>query len=73
MLQQQYITSSCVISQQVVYKNGLPVFSKTDTDLAGLLLATYQHFDISYPKFYKMDKLSKSGWLATEILLQGTT
>ena len=35
-----------------------------------LLLYVYQHFGIKYPKFYKMDNLSKLGWLAAEILLQ---
>lgn len=34
------------------------------------LLSVYKHFDIKYPKFYKMDNLSKLGWLAVEILLK---
>lgn len=35
-----------------------------------LLLGLYKHFGFDYPKFYKMDNLSKLGWLAAEILLQ---
>lgn len=30
------------------------------------------HLKVSYPKFYKMDKLCKLGWLAAEVLLEGT-
>jgi hypothetical protein len=37
--------------------------------LADFLLACYQHFEFQYPKFYKMDQLSKLGWLAAELLL----
>ena len=34
------------------------------------LLMIYKHFAFDYPKFYRMDNLSKLGWLSTEILLQ---
>lgn len=50
-------------------KNGVIVFEK-DTDLPDFLMSIYQHFQFNYPKFYKMDNLSKLGWLAAEILLQ---
>ena len=33
------------------------------------LLSIYQHFKFNYPKFYKMDNLSKTGWLAAEVLM----
>jgi hypothetical protein len=39
-------------------------------DLPGFLHAAYQFLDIKYPKFYKMDNLSKLGWLGTEVLLK---
>jgi hypothetical protein len=29
----------------------------------------YSHFDFHYPRFYKMDLLSRLGWIATEALL----
>jgi hypothetical protein len=34
------------------------------------LLALYQYIDLKYPKFYKMDIVSKIGILASEILLK---
>lgn len=65
-----YITASCVISQNTVHKNGIAVFENREAGLQEFLLLVYQHFSIKYPKFYKMDNLSKLGWLAAEILLQ---
>lgn len=51
--------------------NGLELFSNEQaTGVADLLLSIYQHFHFSYPKFYKMDNLSKLGWLASEVLLK---
>lgn len=64
-----YITSNCTISKNVVYKNERPVFENQGADLSAFLLSVYQHLGVTYPKFYKMDNLSKLGWLATEMLL----
>ena len=88
----EYITASCVISDNLISINGLampfpgsapagsapgptPTPGLTTTsaplspDAAGFLLSAYQHFGFQYPKFYKMDHLSKLGWLAAELLL----
>jgi hypothetical protein len=68
--QKQHITSSCIISGNAVYKNGQQIFGQPETGLGAFLLAIYQHFELNYPKFYKMDNLSKLGWLASEVLLK---
>lgn len=68
-----YITASCIISNHVVYKNETPIFENKDASLNNFLLSIYRHFEIKYPKFYKMDSLSKLGWLATEILLKDSS
>ena len=65
-----YINASCIISDHVVYKNEAAVFENDQTDLQGFLIAAYHHLGLTYPKFYKMDSLSKMGWLATEVLLK---
>ncbi|MEO7522822.1 MAG: hypothetical protein ABIT58_01935 [Ferruginibacter sp.] len=70
MQEKSYISASCVISNNTVYKNGLAVFESMEIGLQEFLLSVYQHFEIKYPKFYKMDNLSKLGWLAAEILLK---
>ncbi len=68
--QKQHITSSCIVSGNAVYKDGGRVLGVQSSDLASFLLGVYQHFELNYPKFYKMDNLSKLGWLASEVLLK---
>jgi hypothetical protein len=67
---EKYITASCVISNNAVVKNGGTIFTTAATNLHNFLVAVYNHFGIAYPKFYKMDSLSKLGWLASEVLLK---
>jgi hypothetical protein len=70
LLAQNYITGSCTIDKGSVLKNREQLFENKAADLSGFLLSIYQHFQLNYPKFYKMDNLSKLGWLAAELLLQ---
>ena len=70
MVADKYIAASCVINTEGVFKNGTNIFENNLADMPGHFLSVYQHFKIAYPKFYKMDHLSKLGWLAAEILLQ---
>ena len=58
-----------MISNQQVFKNSALVYENAEVDASGFLMSTYQHLGIKYPKFYKMDHLSKLGWLAAELLL----
>ncbi|MFI5161496.1 MAG: hypothetical protein ACHQHN_09470 [Sphingobacteriales bacterium] len=69
---EKYITGSCTISNGMVYKDDQRLFENKDADTSGFLLSVYQHFQLNYPKFYKMDNLSKLGLLASEILLKDT-
>lgn len=70
MSKENYITSSCIIYNKSVRKNGELLFKNDDQRLTDFLQSAYQHVGFRYPKFYKMDNLSKLGWLATEVLLQ---
>ena len=70
MIKENYITSSCIISNNIVHKNGTILFEDLKTDLPGFLTSAYHHFGFKYPKFYKMDNLAKLGWLAAELLLK---
>lgn len=70
MLAEKHITASCTISKNIVSKDGVKVFENSNADLAGFLLSIYHHYQLNYPKYYKMDNLSKLGWLAAEILLK---
>jgi len=65
-----YITSSCIISSNKVTKNGKILFKLENAGAPDFLNAVYKHFNINYSRFYKMDNLSKLGWLASEVLLK---
>ncbi|MEP6610804.1 MAG: hypothetical protein ABJA76_02935 [Mucilaginibacter sp.] len=70
MTTNKYISSTCTIVKNTVCKNGVMLFENPGADITAFLLSVYQHFHFSYPKFYKMDNLSKLGWLTAEILLK---
>ena len=64
-----YISSVCKIDRHHVFKDSELLF-QDKVDVNEWLLKIYKQFAFDYPKFYKMDSLSKLGWLATEILLK---
>lgn len=70
MSTEKYIISSCVITKNIVLKNNEQIFSSDADTIQFFLLSVYQHLKIDYPKFYKMDNLSKLGFLASEVLLK---
>jgi hypothetical protein len=70
LLNEIYISASCVIENNIVYKDGQPLFRNEKIELSQFLIAAYNHFEINYPKFYKMDGLSKLGVLAADVLLK---
>lgn len=69
MTEEKYIISSCVIHNNIVCKNDEVIFSVSPNNFSAFLLSVYQFLKVDYPKFYKMDHLSKLGFLASEILL----
>lgn len=46
------------------------IFNSLSEDFVSFAENAYRHFSINYPKFHKMDNLSKLGFLAAEILLK---
>ena len=51
--------------------NGNKAFShESDDGYKKFIRAAYRHFETDYPKFFKMDSLSKLGFLSVEILLK---
>jgi len=70
MPEEKYITASCIIHKGIVCKNGKVLFKEEGQPATGFLLSVYKHFNTDYPKFYKMDNLSKLGFLATDILIK---
>ena len=65
-----HIISNCVIADERVIKNGELLYSGKEVNLSSFLVQLYKFLHLDYPKFYKMDNLSKLGWLASEILIK---
>lgn len=65
-----YISSSCHISNNIVSINGARQFGVPGIAAEDFLVDVYKHFQVEYPKFYKMDRLAQLGFLAAELVLK---
>jgi len=65
------IHTYCHIKENAVSVNGEPFFSSAAPTVSGFLKEAYQKLGISYPKFHKMDKMSKLALISSEIVLEG--
>ena len=63
------VTGYIIIRNHSIILNGNRIFS-AECSLEDFLLRAYDEFRISYPKFYKMDNLSRLGFLAAELLIR---
>nr|WP_294934989.1 3-oxoacyl-ACP synthase [uncultured Flavobacterium sp.] len=66
----KYISNYCVIENNSVTINGEKQFEAENVPFSEFAKATYKHFGIEYPKFFKMDNLSKLAFLTSEIILK---
>ncbi|MDE3247983.1 MAG: hypothetical protein KGO82_04955 [Bacteroidota bacterium] len=67
-----YITASCQITPGKVVKDGALLMENENIAPISYLQWLYEQKGYNYPKFYKMDGLSRLGWLAAECLLEGS-
>ena len=65
-----HITTYCHIKEETISLDGNILFENTSGDFAGFMKSAYTHFKTDYPKFFKMDRLSKLAFLAAEVLLE---
>ena len=65
-----YISSSCVIEDNSVFLSGENRFVLENASFSEFSKAAYKNFEIEYPKFFKMDNLSKLAFLSAELLLK---
>lgn len=63
-----FIASYCRIKNESVIVDGKNIFSGSG-NIESFATILYEHLKIDYPKFHKMDNLSKFGFLATELVL----
>ncbi|MFH6986497.1 3-oxoacyl-ACP synthase [Flavobacterium collinsii] len=73
MTQKTHIQSYCTIENNEIVLNGTSVFKAEPTNFADFSKQAYRNFDIQYPKFFKMDALSKLAFLGAELLLSPIT
>jgi hypothetical protein len=68
-----FITRYIQFQDHRVLLNGIVEYVSEVGSVGKLLRSVYRHYNIDYPKFFKMDNLCKLAFLSAEILLQGTT
>ncbi|WP_205692140.1 3-oxoacyl-ACP synthase [Cellulophaga sp. Z1A5H] len=71
MNSEYYISSFCNIKNNMISLNGSKVYSDDNSEFSKFIKAAYKSLETNYPKFFKMDDLSKLAFLAADILLKG--
>ena len=64
------ISGHCIIENNSVFLNGKKSFALEGVSFSEFAKAAYKHFQMDYPKFFKMDNLSKLAFLTSEIILK---
>jgi uncharacterized protein YqgQ len=70
LLQEFHIKSYCHIKSQTVSVNGQTIFNDDSEDFSAFIKNAYKFLKTDYPKFFKMDNLSKLAFLAADVLLK---
>jgi hypothetical protein len=65
-----YIQKYCRINRQSVFVNGEQIPVSETVDDEKFLTSLYRSLETDYPKFFKMDNLSKLGFLASELIFR---
>jgi hypothetical protein len=70
MSKQNSISAYSVIRNNQLWVDGAMVFEKVGAQASDFFNSAYESLQLSYPKFFKMDNLCKTGFLAAECLLK---
>jgi hypothetical protein len=65
-----FITGYCHIQSRLLIRQGQVIYKHPEGSLDDFLDAAFAALALSYPKFHKMDRLSKLGFLGGELLLK---
>jgi 3-oxoacyl-(acyl-carrier-protein) synthase len=65
-----YISRHCRIRNRVIASGEKMVYENNAGNLDEFMDSAFQTLSIAYPKFYKMDRSSKLGFLGAEVLLK---
>ena len=70
MILENHIVRTSRVDPRAAFLNGQVYLKNDNRPSLEFLDSIYDHLSLSYPKYYKMDNLSKLGFLASEILLK---
>ena len=65
-----YISTFCKIDSSAIWVDDQLVLENSNNSFADFAKLAYQNFEIKYPKFFKMDKLSKLAFLSASLVLE---
>ncbi len=66
-----YITKYCIIKPHEVIVDGKIEFSDPEkSEFGAFMKSIYKHYNIKYPKYFKMDNLCKVAFMTSEIILK---
>jgi hypothetical protein len=65
------VSSYILLRNNRITIDGKAVFETKNSSAVDFLYSAYEHFKINYPKFFKMDNLCKTGFIAAELLMRG--
>ena len=65
-----HISQYCSIKKGRIILNGDEVFNDDTIDFKDFIKLAYGHFETTYPKFFKMDNLSKLAFLTADLILK---
>jgi len=65
-----YIQDYCHIRNGEISLNGNLIFKSEEIDFKSVMKSAYKKLEIDYPKFFKMDNLSKLAFVAADVLLK---
>ena len=72
-MEQNYISNHCIIRNNKVLLNGEMLFSmENPLSYNDFIKTAFRSQQIAYPKFFKMDNLSKLGFLTSELVLKSS-
>lgn len=64
-----FISHSVHLKNDIILSDG-ELYAEAGKDSENFLFDVFKSFDLNYPRFHKMDMMSKAGFIAAEILLQ---
>ena len=70
MTNENQIVPFCSIRNNKIILNGKLVFESEGSSFSDFSKKAYQQFEINYPKFFKMDNMSKLAFISAELLLK---